>query len=492
MGLRDYQTNGVNLLRASYKAGRNAPVYVLPTGGGKTRVFSYIAQMMESRNKRAIILVHRRELLMQASRSLREIDVRHSLIAPGFTYRGESIAIASVQTLQQRMKKQAFDFDLIIVDEAHHAVAGTWKKIIAAFPKAKILGVTATPTRGDGKGLGVESGGCFDDLILGPSMQWLIDEGYLVRPLTFLPPLQFDLGGVHIRKGDYDAKELAEVLDKPKITGSAVAHYARICPFKPAIVFCASVDHAKHVAAEFVAAGFKAKSVDGKMSESERREAIGGLATGEIHVLTSCEIVSEGTDIPVVTAAILLRPTQSEGLFLQQVGRALRPIYADGFDLSTREGRLAAIAASDKPRALILDHVGNVGSHSPGGIKPKHGLPEQDREWPLEGRKKRDRKATETKDPMRQCPDCYAWHTPTPTCPQCGHVYTTKEREIQVVEGELKPLTQDEIALIAKQKRVEQGKAQSLEDLIALGKARNYKNPIFWAKHVLKARGIAV
>lgn len=491
MTLRDYQASGVEQLRQQFAAGKRAPLYTLSTGGGKTRVFSAIAEKMAAKNKRAVILVHRQELLMQASRSLRDLGVAHGIIAPGWKYRGEPLAVASVQTLASRVKKMSpadvqrlLRFDLVIIDEAHHAVAGQWRTVTQAMPWARLLGVTATAVRSDGKGLGIEAGGVFDCMVTGPSTPWLIDQGFLVRPLTYAPPTQVDLSGVHMRGGDWNAKELSAALDKPRITGDAVAHYARLCPFRPAIVFCASVAHAEHVATEFRAAGFSAKCLDGSMSDTERRAGIMGLANGSIHVLTSCDIISEGTDIPVVAAAILLRPTQSEGLYLQQVGRALRPVYAKGFDLGTRAGRLAAIAASDKPHALLLDHVGNC---------LVHGMADEHREWSLAGKPPRKGKKQEPRQiPLKQCPQCYAFHEPAPVCPLCGHKHSVQARDVETVAGELKQLTPEEIEAIRRKKKVEQRQAHSAEELIRLGVQRQYKSPVFWALKVLEKRGVSV
>lgn len=488
MKLRPYQQELVDQLRAAFGNGRRCPLLVLPTGGGKTVIFTEIAKRMAAKGNHCCILVHRQELLMQASRALREMGVQHGLIAPGWQYRGELLAVASVQTLASRLKKMTpeqiarlLPFKLLIVDEGHHIVAGQWKTITAAISTALQLPVTATPGRADGKGLGVQAGGPCDDMVRGPSIQWLIDEGYLVRPITYAPPTKVDLSAVHMRGGDYNAKELSQAVDKPRITGDAVAHYARLCGHKPAIAFCASVEHAEHVASEFRAAGFAAQCLDGSMSDGARRAGIQGLADGTLHVLTSCDLISEGTDIPVVTAAILLRPTQSEGLYLQQVGRALRPVYAPGFDLSTREGRLAAIAASIKPHALLLDHVGNC---------LIHGLAQDDREWSLEGRQKSGRKKP-SKDAvnLRQCPSCYAFHEPAPKCPHCGHAYEATGREIEQVAGELKPLTDAEIQAIKAKRKQENRRAATPEELLQLALDRGYKSPVFWVKNYLKARG---
>jgi DNA repair protein RadD len=479
--LRWYQEKGINELRAAYAAGAKAPLYVLPTGGGKTFVFCHIAKSLTKRGRKACILVHRQELLLQSSRSLRKMHVDHDLIAPGFRERGAMIATASVQTLVRRIKKQPYDFFLIIIDEAHHAVAGTWKKIIEGLPNAMLLGVTATPCRTDGKGLGKDSGGVFDAIVIGPSIRELIEDGFLVRPVTYAPPTSIDLTGVKKRKdGDFNPKQLAGAIDKPKITGDAVAHYARLCPFKPAIVFCASVEHAEHVAREFQDAGFIASSIDGSMGDAQRRSLIAGLGNGKIHVLCSCDLISEGTDIPAVYAAIMLRPTHSESLYIQQGGRALRPVYAEGFDLETREGRLAAIAASEKPFALHLDHVGNC---------LRHGMLDDDREWSLDGLTKKKRGKNEAVTSLRQCSNCYAFVEPSPVCPRCGHVHQVKSRELEQVAGELKQLTKEELEQIRAQKKRQQGRAQTVTELLQLAIDRQYKNPTWWVKNIMQTRG---
>lgn len=456
MQLRPYQEEAVSRLRASYGSGKRAPLFVLPTGGGKTFVFTYVGNKAVERGNRVGILVHRQELLLQASRSLQAMGVRHGLISPLFNMNSEPVQVASVQTLLQRLKRHVIPFDLLIVDEAHHAVAGTWRKIIDHYPNAKILGVTATPIRSDGQGLSE----MFDDLIVGVSMATLIEMGYLVRPIVYAPPTAVDLSGVRKRGGDYDAKQLSERMDKPTITGSAVEHYKRLCPGKPAIAFCASVAHAQHVADQFRLAGFNAVSLDGTMSDTDRKAAIDGLANGKIHVLTSCDIVSEGTDIPVVEAAILLRPTQSTSLYLQQVGRALR-------------------SAPGKTHAIILDHVGNV---------LRHGMPEEHRDWTLDGIAK-PTAANDNEKPMalKQCERCYAVFKPSPVCPQCGHVHVTKEKTIAETDGELEQVDPAKIEAMRREQRREVGKARTLEDLQRIAKERGYSKG--WAFHVYRARG---
>lgn len=455
MNLRPYQQTAVTQLRESYLTGHRAPLFVLPTGGGKTFVFSYVALNAVERGRRVCILVHRRELLLQASGSLRSMGVKHGLIAPGFNRTTDMVQIASVQTLSQRMKKQPLAFDLIIVDEAHHAVAGTWAAIRQHFPNSRLLGVTATPVRSDGRGLD----GVFDDMIMGPSMAELIDLGFLVKPVVYAPPSAIDLSGVRKRGGDFDQRQVAERVDKPSITGDVVAHYRKLAGGKPAIAFCASVAHAEHVAAEFRIAGFKAQSVDGNTAPAERAEAIARLGRGDLHVLTSCDIISEGTDVPVVSAAILLRPTQSLGLYIQQVGRALRP-------------------APGKDRAIILDHVGNV---------LRHGMPDEDRAWTLEGTARGGMKADNDNVPsVKQCEKCYFVFKPQPVCPSCGHQHIIKQREVQQTEGNLVEIDAAAAAAMKRERQREIGSARTLEALEEVARKRGYKPG--WARFIMRSR----
>lgn len=478
--LRPYQLDGVTEIRARFGGGAKSVLYVLPTGGGKTYTYSYIAEHAGAKGNSVLILEHRKELIRQASLSLATLDVRHQIIAPADKIagvrrahiervgwpaieRGAHVAVASVQTLGRRMDWLAeFNPRLIIVDEAHHAVAGTWANIIQACPSARLLGVTATPVRTDGRGLG----DVFGSMVLGPSMRELIDQGALVPPRVVAPPTQLDLSDVRTRGGDYDADQLTQALDKPTITGDAVEHYRRLAAGKAAIVFCASIRHAEHVAEEFRSAGFRFECIHGGMDDADRDRLIYGLADGSVQGLVSVDVISEGTDIPVAEVAILLRPTQSEGLFLQQVGRVLRP-------------------APGKAYGLIIDHVGNTGRWINGEFLRNHGLPDDDRAWSLAGRKRRKKSAAdeEKAPPIRQCPHCYAVHDPAPKCPACGFVYQAKVILPGHVDGELREVTADDAGRARVDARRQQGRAQSVEQMVAqLGYSRDR------AQHILEAR----
>jgi superfamily II DNA or RNA helicase len=458
ISLRDYQTSMLDDCRAEYASGARAVLLVAPTGAGKTRAFCYVASRAAEKGNRTLILVHRRELLNQTSHTLAAFNVEHGLIASGQPETDAAVQVASVQTLIRRLHRMTWQPDLIVVDEAHHTTATTGHgRIIASYPNARVLGVTATPERLDGQGLGTHVGGFFDALVLGPSVHELIDQGYLSRPVVYAPKQALDLAGIRTRAGDFAKDELTAAMDRPSITGSAVDQYRRRCNGTPAIAFCASVRHAQHVAEAFALAGYRAASIDGTLSDSDRAERIADLGAGRLHVLTSCEIVSEGTDIPVVGAAILLRPTQSLALYLQQVGRALRPYPG-------------------KERTVILDHVGN---------SLRHGLPSDDREWSLDSKPRRQREqGNADAAPVRQCESGGAVHHPSlAECPECGHQYPA--REIAEVDGELTEVDLEAAARIRQQRR-EQARAQTLDDLREVARRRGYSPR--WAEHDYRAR----
>ena len=461
--LRDYQQHGADGIRASFRAGKNKVLFVGPTGMGKTVLFSYIAYSAAARGNRVTIGAHREELLHQISGALGRFGVHHGLISPQFSPDPRALVqVASVDTLLSRLKKRDFPTDLLIMDEAHHVLpTNKWGKVYDGVRPKRLLGVTASPIRSDGKGLGVVAGGLFEDLIEVITVRELIERGFLVRPVVYVPPSTLDLSGVKVARGDYDRGELAERVDKPQITGSAVEHYAKICPGTPAVVFAVSVAHAEHVASQFQAAGFNFRVVHGSMDSAVRKGIIRSLGNG-VDGVVSCDILGEGVDVPAIGCAIFLRPTQSLGLYIQQAGRALRP--ADG-----------------KEFAIILDHVGNT---------LKHGLLDLEREWTLEGvkRKKRRKKDEQDEDAikLKQCTSCFVVHSPAPVCPACGHVYPVSSRQLEQVEGELQQITPEMAERMKADKRREVSSARTLDELEAIAKARGYNKT--WASHVFTAR----
>lgn len=451
--LRTNQAKGVGEIRDAFAEGKKSPLFVAPCGFGKTVLFSYVAQNAAAKGNSVMILAHRGELLDQISRSLSQFDVHHGFIAAGYDVDGEAMTqVASVQTLVHRLDKVTPP-KLIILDEAHHAtLRNTIGKIFAAFPAARRLGVTATPCRLSGEGLG----DVFDCMILGPSTKDLTEMG-LLSPARVFAPTQPDLSEAHIRAGDFVQSEAVAAMDKPSITGDAVSHYLRLAKDMPFVTFCLSIEHATHVAKQFRDAGVNCVEIHGRMDHRTRTSIIADFRAHRITGLCSVDLISEGFDVPGIYCGISLRPTASLSLWIQQVGRCLR-------------------IAPGKKEAIILDHAGNA---------LRHGLPTDDQEWTLEGREK-GKKRGETQVAIRICPNCFsAQSARTLTCKECGQVFETKSREVEQVAGELAEIT---ARMERRQRGFEQSGAQSREELIALGRSRGYRNPAYWADHVLRGR----
>jgi DNA repair protein RadD len=358
LALWPYQADCVAALRNSYASGHRAPLLALPTGAGKTIIFSAITAGAAAKGRRVLVVAHRRELIRQASAKLTAASVHHGIICADFEPDPEaSVQVASLQTIGQRPDALLVPPDLIVLDEAHHVRAGLWRALLSAQPESKLLGVSATPARLDGKGLGIAAGGCFDDLIIGPSIAQLVAQGYLAPTRIFAPPERLDLSDVRVRGGDYDIADLERAVGSGRIVGDCIEQYRQHADHQPAIAFCVSVQHASTVAERFRGAGYRALCVHGGTPTAVRDAAIAGLADGSVEVLASCDLISEGLDVPVVGAVILLRPTKSLVLYMQQVGRGMRP-------------------APGKNALIVLDHVNNT---------LVHGLPDLDRHWTLEG-----------------------------------------------------------------------------------------------------------
>lgn len=438
------------MVRDSFRAGHRRTLLVSPTGSGKTLMFSYISAGMARNDKRIVIIAHRRELLKQISKALKGVGVRHSTLASGtLGIPRTNVVVASVFTLARRLSKFP-EPDLIIGDEAHHFTPdSTWGKVVKAFPNARVLGVTATPERLDGKGLGL----LFDDMVVGPTVAELTEQGFL-SPAEVYAPSKPDLSRARTRMGDYVTADLEGAMDKPSITGSAVSHYRKLADGRRAVAFCVSVKHAKDVAEDFRRAGYQASHVDGGMDDKERDDVLDRFGTGEIQVLTSCDLISEGFDLPAIEVAILLRPTKSLSMYLQQVGRAIRP-------------------SPGKEKTIVLDHCGNTAMH---------GFIDEYREWELTADKARKAKTEEVVATVRSCPSCFAMHRPMPVCPKCGHVYKLKSRKIEQRDGELVQISRPEEA---KQASEVVDLRRRYQVLRGIGKNRGYAHPDKWAFNVI-------
>lgn len=399
-------------------------------------MFCEIVKNFLAENKTALIVVHRKELLDQASKALERLGIDHGLICPGSKVKpGQKVAVASVQSLAR--KSLPFDPDLLIIDEAHHAAGkNNWTKAIQRWPKAKTLGVTATPCRLDGKSLG----NIFQLLVKGPQSADLINQGYLAPARVFSPKAQVTTEGIASRAGDYNQTQIAERFDTEKITHQAIDNFSRICPQAKSIVFCCSVQHAENVSQAFIANGIRSGCLHGKLSKGERDKILSDFANGTIQVLTSRDIISEGTDIPDAQSAILIRPTQSESLYLQQVGRVLR-------------------TSPGKRYAVIIDLVSNTITH---------GLPDEEREWSISFGLKKNRKRQVT-----TCAVCDAVLTTVQkVCGHCGEpnpnykppserieiVDTRPQAEVEIEELNLRDITELSHEIIYREIRLNPGR----------------------------------
>jgi DNA repair protein RadD len=420
-------------------------VAVLPTGGGKSSVIGFAASHEPNH---VWVIAHRDRLIRQLSGTLDRFDLPHGIVKAKYPFDPKQrIQVASIQTLARRHHLLPAPA-LIIYDECHHATAKSSKNLIAAYPKSKLLGLTATPCRLNGQGLNE----VFERMVLGPTTQWLTDNDFLATARYFAPPQVADTSSIPTQAGDYALRQSEEVMDKPAVTGDAVSHYKELCDGVPLIVFCTTVTHAKNVAAEYAAAGYRAIAVDGSMKSDDSDDALNGLADGRWQVVTSCELIGEGVDVPVCGAIQILRPTQSLALHRQMLGRVLRPL----------EGKVA----------YVLDHVGNV---------RKHGRAIDEPSWSLEGKTKT---AAKTVAALKTCLGCFTAHDPAPTCPYCGYEYPKKTRAvIESRDGKLIEIheTKEERSEALRQ-------ARSLVELIAFAKARGYAKPTYWARKVYFGR----
>jgi DNA repair protein RadD len=397
MLLRPYQEKDITNIRAAFMRGERKVCYCAPTGSGKTVTFVHAARKAVEKGQRVLIVVHRQELIDQTIAALTIEGVPFGIIASGYPEQLQApVQVAMAQTLVRRLDHQHGDVRLLVVDEAHHVMAATWLTIVNALPNARVLGVTATPERLDGKGLRA----VFETLIIGPSVKDLITEKWLSRFVVFAPEHTVDLKRLRTVAGDYSLADLALRMNTDVVLDDVVTEFRKHLLGRTALCFCVTIAHSRAVTRFLRAHGIRAEHLDGDTPSAERREVIARLATGEIDVVSNCGLISEGLDVPSVHGIILLRPTKSLALYLQMIGRALRP--SDG-----------------KDRAIILDHSGNVYCH---------GFPDFEHAWSLTGRSKQKRAA-----PVKRCPHCGALIAASArTCPECGVVLPVKPPPLPV------------------------------------------------------------
>lgn len=453
--LRDYQDGLILQAREHIQAGARSVLIQSPTGSGKTVLVAKMMQTAISRGYDAWFNVHRRELVKQSVITLTQAaDLEVGIVAASFPgNRLLPCQVCSIGTLRQRRHRLGSP-RLMIWDECHHLAATSWEEIFNAYPDAAHIGLSATPERLDGAGLGK----FFEKLVVGPSVKWLIANGYLADYRLFAPKPP-DLSGVHTIAGDFNKRELSDAMNKSTVTGDVISHYKKYADGMRMVMFAWSVEASTMLAERFRQAGIPAEHVDGKTNDTERDAAIERFKRGDTRVLANVDLFGEGFDVPAMEAVALLRPTQSLALYLQQVGRSLRPF----------EG---------KKYAVILDHAGNC---------RRFGMPDDERTWSLEGRK---RKAASDTTLIRQCPRCYAVSSiAASTCKACGYTFETYGRPIEEVAGELQEVDSIESRKMQRDHELrEQAMAKTLDDLRALAKLRGYKNPEKWAHKIYSSR----
>ncbi len=453
--LRPYQEEIIAETRRLMSAGHRSILVGSPTGSGKTLLTAFMLKAAKEKGVASLFIVHRRELVKQSAKAFDKIGLSFGIVSNGFAddY-NERIQICSIQTLSRRVHKLRHQPTLIIWDECHHTVAKNWSKMRQNFQSAFHVGLTATPARLDGKGLSEH----FKMMVHGPSVSSLIKQGYLADYRYFAPPNTLNRGSLHTRMGDYVQSEVLEQIDNQKVIGDAVKEYQQRASGKRAVVFCVNIEHSKHVCAQFNLAGIPAEHIDGESEIEYREAALARFESGKTSVLCNVDLFGEGFDLPTIECAILLRPTKSLSLYLQQVGRSLRP-------------------SPGKSHAIIIDHVNNC---------MDHGLPDDIREWSLNGLTKRD-----STPGVKICTSCFA-ASPTGSviCSVCGQAFPLKKRE----QGAAFEFTSDSLSEIdktqfAKKKfDVERQHARSKDDLLKLAISRGYKHPHGWVHQIMQAR----
>lgn len=441
MQLRDYQQDLYIKTVDAFKRGYKRPLVVAPCGAGKSYLFS---EMVHRTDGEVLILVHRQELKQQHEQLLESLGITNARV---------SMILTEANRLGQYEKPA-----LIVADEAHLSRSNSWVKVIEYYDTFTV-GLTATPIRLDGKPLG----DIFDTLITGVDTKWLIENKRLA-PYEYYAPTLVDTSGLRKIAGDYVTSDLEQLMNERAIYGNVVDTYRRFAMGRRSIAYCVSIGHARKVAESFKRVGISAESICSGTPTAERKRIFDSFKNGTITVLCNVGIISEGISIDEVSCVMLLRPTESVALGIQQMMRCMR--YLPG------------------KTAKILDFVGNY---------LRVGVPDTEHEWSLDKPCLRKQELDKNGNfYIRCCPECFMTFKTADTCPFCGHTYPLHPREIQAHEEiELKRISEEEAARIEAEKkksRQEQGRAQSYEELIRLGKARGYKNPAFWAAQVMRGR----
>lgn len=439
--LRDYQQDLYRKTADAFKQGYYRPLVVAPCGAGKSYLF---AEMIRRTRGEVLVLTHRQELKQQHEELLHKLGITNA-------------RVAMVLTEYNRLGKYPTPA-LIVTDEAHLSRSNSWQKVIEYY-NTYTVGFTATPIRLDGKPLG----DIFDTLIEGVDVRWLIDN-HRLAPYEYYAPTTVDTSELPVVRGDYVISDLERLMNERAIYGNVIDSYRRFASGERTIAYCVSIRHARETAKALCSVGITAEAVCSSIPPRQRREIMERFREGRTTVLCNVGIIAEGISIDEVTCCMLLRPTDSVALGIQQMMRCMRYL--------------------PNKTAKIIDLVGNY---------TRIGLPDDDREWSLDKPfRKRERYNDNGDFYIRCCPECYLTFKTAPICPYCGSEYPLHPREIQAHENiEITRITAEVAARMEEMKkaaRIEQGRAQNFEELVKLGRQRGYKNPAFWAAKVMRGR----
>jgi superfamily II DNA or RNA helicase len=398
--VRDFQERVKEDARNSIRRGKKKIIIQAPTGAGKTVIAAGMIRNAQDKGNPVLFFAHRRELIYQCGEKLERFGVRHGILMAGeYPDHYAGVQVASIDTFRARViQRQRLEWpkaSLVFIDEAHRSLSPTYLEVIQHYSEAGaiVVGLTATPIRGDGRGLGH----VYEDMVRAPSVPELINMGYLVPPRHFAPSIP-DLTGVKTKAGDYDAQDLERALNRKELIGDIVSTWSRLGQNRPTIVFASGVDHSIAIREAFRAVGVNAEHIDANTPDHDRAKIYDRLRKGFVKVITNCMVLTEGFDEPTLSCCVLARPTKNKGLYIQMGGRVLRP-------------------SEGKTDALILDHSGSV---------YRHGKLDDHVHWTLDTRRKseaeakrEERKREATQITCRVCQHVYSGQL---VCPMCGNV----------------------------------------------------------------------